>query len=525
MNDVIIVGGGHNGLVCAAYLARAGKKVTVLERREVLGGCAVTEEVFPGCKVSRASYVNSLFRPEIISDLKLKNYGLEFLQREPGGVSVFPDKSYLIFSRDMAATQAQIAKFSAKDAENYPRYEAWLEQYVDLLEPLWDEIPPSLTSNKLGNLWQLGRLGRRFRNKGAVYLQGLADLFTLSCRDLLDRWFESEQLICSLATDGLMGVTAGPYTPGTGYVLLHHCMGETDGRRNDWAFVRGGMGAFSESIATACRKLGVEIRCNAEVEEIIVENNSATGVRLNSGDVLGARAVASCATPQITFLDLLGANRLPVDFTEAIQRIDYQCTDAKMNLLLSELPNYKAMPGTDPGPMHGGTVHICVSMDYLEKAFNDCKHGSASTQPFLEVTTPTAVDDTLAPDGQHLMGISIQYTPYALRNSTWEAERENYARRILDVLNEYAPNLRDSVLNYELLLPADLERVFGITGGNNFHGAMGMNNIFSFRPASGYADYRSPIKNLFLCGAGAHPGGGVTGAPGRNASKVILKDI
>ena len=522
--DAIIIGAGHNGLVCAAYLAKSGKKVCVVERRSVLGGSAVTEEIFPGCKVSRAAYVNSLFRPEIIQDLKLKQYGLEFLSRRPASFSPFPDQRYLILGNGLEKDQREIAKFSSKDADRYPEYETMLNSIVRYVEPLWKKPPPLPTSKKLSDLWELASLGMKTRRSGNELIQKMVEMFTLSAGDLLDRWFESDELKATLATDGVIGAMAGPYTPGTAYVLLHHVFGETNGMRGVWAYVRGGMGALSDSIASACRDLGVEILLESGVDKISV-NKRATGIILSDSRELSAKCVISSADPHVTFLRLLDESVLPSDFRDKIDQMDFKSATAKMNLHLSELPDFIAFPGTNSGPQHSGTIHISPTMDFLEKAYDDAKYGRPSRHPMIEATIPSTVDDTLAPKGEHVMGIFCQYAPYKLKEGNWEDEKTLFANQIIDDFTEYAPNFRNSILDYELLTPPDIETIFGLTGGNIFHGAMTPNQLFFMRPALGWADHRTPIKGLYLCGSGSHPGGGVTGAPGRNAAKVVLQDL
>ena len=522
--DAIIIGAGHNGLVCAAYLAKSGKKVCVVERRSVLGGSAVTEEIFPGCKVSRAAYVNSLFRPEIIQDLKLNQYGLEFLSRQPASFSPFPDQRYLILGNGLEKDHREIAKFSSKDANRYPEYETMLNSIVQYVEPLWKKPPPSPTSKKLSDLWELASLGMKTRRSGNELIQKMVEMFTLSAGDLLDRWFESDELKATLATDGVIGAMAGPYTPGTAYVLLHHVFGETNGMRGVWAYVRGGMGALSDSIASACRDLGVEILLESGVDKISV-NERATGIILSDSRELSAKCVISSADPHVTFLRLLDESVLPSDFRDKIDQMDFKSATAKMNLHLSELPDFIAFPGTNSGPQHSGTIHISPTMDFLEKAYDEAKYGRPSRHPMIEATIPSTVDDTLAPKGEHVMGIFCQYAPYKLKEGNWEDEKTLFANRIIDDFTEYAPNFRNSIIDYELLTPPDIETVFGLTGGNIFHGAMTPNQLFFMRPALGWADHRTPIKGLYLCGSGSHPGGGVTGAPGRNAAKVVLQDL
>ena len=522
--EVIIIGAGHNGLVCAAYLAKSGKNVLVLERRDIIGGSCVTEEVFPGCKVSRASYVNSLFRPEIIRDLKLKGYGLKFIPRKPASFSPFPDDTYLILGNGVEEDQKEISKFSQNDAKQYLEYEAFLDRIVEFIEPLWSQKPPSPTSRKISDLWNLGSLGFKMRKAGDDLLKDMVDVFSLSAADFLDRWFESQELKSTLVTDGVIGAMAGPYSPGTAYVLLHHVFGETDGMRGVWAYVRGGIVVLSNAIADACRDLGVEIRTKTPVSNIAV-NGKAVGVILENGDIIDADAVISSADPHVTFLKLLSRNSLPSDFRENIANMDFKSSTVKMNLLLSELPNFTALPGKDVGPQHTGTIHISPNVNYIEKAFDDAKYGMPSTHPMLESTIPSSVDDSLTPEGRHVMGIFCQYAPYELKGTTWKDEKDKFANRIINTFAEYAPNFRDSIIDYELLTPPDMERIFGLTGGNIFHGSMTINQLFFMRPVLGYSDYRTPIKGLYLCGSGTHPGGGVTGEPGRNAAKVILSDI
>ncbi|MCH7903551.1 MAG: NAD(P)/FAD-dependent oxidoreductase [Armatimonadetes bacterium] len=523
--DAIIIGAGHNGLVCAAYLAKAGKKVIVLERRDIVGGAAVTEEIFPGYKCSRASYVNSLFRPKIIRDLELKSFGLEFIPRQPASFSPFPDGSHLMLGADMQENQKEIAKFSTKDAEAYPKYEAMLDRIVSFVEPTWDQPPPSAMSGKPGDVLSLAKMGMKAKKLGPGFLQDTADVFTLSAADFLDRWFESEALKSTLVTDGVIGAMAGPYSPGTAYVLLHHVMGETDGVRGVWAYVRGGMGGLSDSIAAACRSLGVEIKTGSPVARIITENGAAVGVVLDSGEDYRARCVVSTVDLHMTFVRLMSADQLPEDFLAAVKNIDYKSGTAKMNLALSELPDFIAAPGKTVGPQHKGTIHISPTVEYLERAFDDCKYGWYSQNPMLECTIQSAVDDSLTPDGKHVMSIFCQYAPYSLKDADWADEKENFANRIIDVMTEFAPNFRDSVEGYELLTPADIESIFGLRGGNIFQGSMSLNQLFFMRPVAGWSDHRTPIKNLFIAGSAAHPGGGVTGAPGHNASRVILKCI
>jgi phytoene dehydrogenase-like protein len=520
--DAVIIGAGHNGLVTACYLARAGWKVLVLERRYLVGGACVTEEVFPGFKVSTAAYVNSLFRKEIIRDLRLGEYGLEILERNPSSFTPYPDGRYLLLGPDAAMTRREIAKFSARDAEAYPKYEAMLERVADVVEPTLTMIPPDVVHPGLGDLWKLFQLGRAARKLGTGMAEAI-EVLTGPARQILDRWFESEQLKGTLATDAIIGAMASPSMPGTAYVLFHHVIGETNGKRGVWGYVRGGMGGITQALAAAARDLGVEIRCDAEVARILVRDSRVDGVALASGDEFPARVVASNADAHVTFQRLLDPKLLPPDFAEAIGRIRYDSASLKINVALSELPDFRACPGGAPGPHHRGTIHICPDQDFIERAYDDAKYGRPSANPVLECTLPSVVDPTVAPPGKHLMSMFIQYAPYTLQGTTWDAERDRFADRCFALLDEYAPNFKRAVLARQVLAPPDLERTFGLTGGNIFQGAMTLNQLFLFRPVPGWAGYRTPVRGLYLCGAAAHPGGGVLGAAGANAARVILR--
>jgi phytoene dehydrogenase-like protein len=519
--DAIIIGGGHNGLVTACYLALARWKVLVLERRYLVGGACVTEEVFPGFKVSTAAYVNSLFRKEIVRDLRLAEYGLALLERNPSSFSPFPDGRCLLMGPDAALNHREIFRFSPRDAEAYPKYEAMLERVAAVVEPTLTMIPPDPLRPGLRDLWKLFQLGRGFRKLGPAAGEVL-EILTGAARPILDRWFESEQLKATLATDAVIGALAAPSMPGTAYVLFHHVMGETNGKRGVWNYVRGGMGGLTQALAAAARDLGVDIRCNAEVARILVQGGAARGVALADGDEVSAPVVASNADARVTFSRLLDPGLLPPDFAAAVGRINYDSASLKINVALSELPDFLACPGSAPGPHHRGTIHICPDQDYIERAYDDAKYGRPSRQPVLECTIPSVVDPTVAPPGKHLMSMFIQYAPYRLREGTWDDLREGFADCCFDLLNEYAPNFKRAVLARQVLTPLDLERTFNLTGGNIFQGAMSLHQLFSFRPVPGFAGYRTPIRGLYLCGSAAHPGGGVMGLAGANAARVIL---
>ncbi len=519
--DAIIVGAGHNGLVTACYLARAGRKVLVLERRHLAGRACMAEEVFPDFKVSTAAYVLSLFHPEILRDLRLGDYGLRILERNPSSFTPFPDGRSLLLASDSEQNQREISTFSSRDAERYPRYQALLDRVAEGLEPMMVMTPPNVVRPSLRDLWKFMKLGRAFLRLGTQVGEGI-ELLTGAARPILDRWFESEQLKATLATDAVIGTMASPSMPGTAYVLLHHVMGEANGRRGVWGYVRGGMGALTQALADAARDLSVTIRCESEVANILVKEGAVTGVVLTTGEEFRAPVVASNADARVTFTRLLDSKLLPPEFVEAVCRIDFRSASLKINVALSELPDFHAAPGTQAGPHHRGTIHICPDLDYIERAYDHAKYGQPSDRPILECTIPSVVDPTVAPTGTHLMSIFVQYAPYSLRDATWDQLREPFADRCFDLLTEYAPNFRASVIARQVLTPLDLERTFALTGGNIFHGAMSLNQLFCFRPVPGYADYGSPIRGLYLCGAAAHPGGGVTGIAGRNAAREIL---
>jgi phytoene dehydrogenase-like protein len=523
--DAIIIGAGHNGLVTAAYLAKAGHRVLVLERRELVGGCCITEELWPGFKVSTAAYVNSLLRPEIIRDLELKKYGFEMLPRSPSSFTPFPDGRYLLMGPDKEMTHREIAKFSKKDAEAYPKYEDMLTRVADFLEPMLVETPPNPFSASLGNLWQLAKTGWKFKGMGQDVAGEAVEILTGAARPILDRWFESDELKATIATDAVIGAFAPPSHPGTAYVLFHHVMGECNGVRGVWGYVRGGMGTVSNSIASAAKSYGAEVRVNADVGRITVKDGRAVGVALKDGTEFTAPRVISGADAHVTFVKLMDPKDLPPEFLKAINRIDYSSATVKINVAVDRPPNWKALPSDGKvGPQHHGTMHICPSQDYIERAYDDAKYGRWSQNPMIECTMATALDDTLAPPGKHIISMFVQYAPYHLKDTTWEVEKDRFADRVFDIVEEYAPGFKASVLHRIVIPPPDMERLWGITGGNIMQGAMSLSSMASFRPAAGYANYRTPVKGLYMCGAATHPGGGVMGACGLNAAREILRD-
>ncbi|MDP9017152.1 MAG: NAD(P)/FAD-dependent oxidoreductase [Candidatus Eremiobacteraeota bacterium] len=518
----MIIGGGHNGLVTAAYLARAKKKVLVLERRYIVGGACVTEETFPGFKVSTAAYVNSLFRPEIIRDLALHDFGYEVLERNPASFSPFLDGRYLMLGADPESDQREISKFSKKDAAAYPKYNAMLGRVADVVEPTLIEKPANVIRPGLPDLLSMGKLGRRMQKMGSRMGEAM-EVLTGAARPILDRWFESEELKATLGTDAIIGAFAAPSMPGTAYVLFHHVMGETNGKRGVWSYVKGGMGGLTQALANSAKALGVEIRTEAEVKTIIVANGKATGVALTNGDVFYADQIASNVDCNLTFTKMMDKKDLPPDFVEAIERIDYSSASMKINVALDSLPNFTACPGDTPGPQHRGTVHLCPDQDFIERGYDDAKYGRPSKDPIVECTIPSAVDPSVAPPGKHLMSMFVQYAPYTLKEGTWATEKDKFADRCFDIVEQYAPGFKNSVLDRQVLSPVDLEEIFNLTGGNIFQGSMPLHQLFMMRPVPGFAGYRTPIKGLFLCGAAAHPGGGVMGASGWNAAREMLK--
>lgn len=523
--DAIIIGGGHNGLVAAAYLARARWKVLVLERRHVLGGACVTEtDVFAGYKVSTAAYVNSLFRPEIVRDLGLKDFGYEVLERNPASFSPFDDGRSLLLGGERDANEREIAKFSRADATAYARYEAMLERVAAILEPTLVQTPPDVVRPGIGDLVQLGRLGLDAKKLGPAIGEAV-EILTGAARPILDRWFESEELKATLATDAIIGAFAAPSMPGTAYVLFHHVMGETNGKKGVWSYVRGGMGGLTQALAASARAHGAEIRTEAEVARILVKKNRAVGVVLGNGDELRARRVVSNVDAKLTFERFMDPATLPPEFVAELGRIDYSSASAKINVALSALPNFTALPGSNVGPQHRGTIHLCPSQDYIERGYDDAKYGRPSREPVVECTIPSSVDETVAPPGKHLMSMFCQYAPYDLADgAVWDdAAKDAFADRCFDVVERYAPGFKNAVDARQILSPLDLERTFNLTGGNIFQGSMHLNNLFMLRPAAGFAGYATPVRDLYLCGAAAHPGGGVMGAAGWNAARTILK--
>jgi phytoene dehydrogenase-like protein len=522
--DAVIIGAGHNGLTAAAYLARAGLRTLVLERRPLLGGACVTEEIWPGYKVSRAAYVVGLLRPAVLRELGLPSRGLRLIERDPSSFTPLPDGRGLLLGRDAAANREEIGAFSVRDAERYPVYQAFLDRTARALEPLLDACPPRLPLPRARDLPPLLRSAIRAARLGSDLPRALA-LLLGAARPTLEAWFESEPLRASLATDAVIGAWASPSTPGTGYVLFHHVMGETGGARGVWAYVQGGMGALCDAIADAARAAGAEIRSDSPVASISIEGGRAHGVVLEDGTALDARLVISNADPRRTFLGLVGEAHLPEDFARGLAALDFRSPSLKINLALDRLPVFTGRGGSSPGPQHRGTIHLgAVDLDSIERAFESAQAGLLPERPMVELTLPSALDSTLAPDGHYVASMFVQYLPYQPSGSHWDAERDRFADLIFGLVDEVAPAFSSSVIHREVLAPPDIERIFALSGGNIFHGAMSPDRLLFMRPLPGWSGYRTPVKGLYLCGAGAHPGGGVMAACGRNAAAEILRD-
>ncbi|MGH2691318.1 MAG: phytoene desaturase family protein [Actinomycetota bacterium] len=522
--DVIVAGGGHNGLVCGAYLARAGLRTLILERRSIVGGAAVTEEPWPGYRVSTASYVVSLFQPRIVRELALLRHGYEVYPLDPAYFTPFPDgRSLLVWDQPQRAAQ-EIAKISEPDANAYLRYMNDLDRLAAFVQPLLLRSPLRLPPSSLEDLREAGFLaGHLLRHRRS--LSEVVDLMTMSVADFLDRYFVDEAVKGALCPGGVIGMWGGPMSPGSAYVLLHHRMGAVAGIRGGWGFVRGGMGALSEAIASAARVAGAEIRCDSPVVKIRAVGGRARGVILENGTEIRARAVASGIHPTTTFLDLVGGEHLPNELVEDIERYRTRGSSAKVNLALSELPDFRAMPGIELGPQHPEFM-LSPSVDYVERAWDDAKHGRPSEKPMLDCVIPTTKDPTLAPQGSHIMTAFVQYAPSELAEGrSWDDERDALGDRVIDTIAEYAPNVKAAVLHREVLTPLDLERRFGLLGGNIFQGEMALDQLYNLRPAPQAGAYRTPLRGLYLCGSGAHPGGGVMGAPGHNAARIIARDL
>jgi phytoene dehydrogenase-like protein len=529
--DAVVIGGGHNGLVCAAYLAARGLSVCVLERRSVLGGAAVTEEFHPGFRNSTASYTVSLLHPMVIRDLRLAQHGLRIVERPFANFLPLPAEwggGYLKMGGGLEATQTEVAKFSASDAGRLPAYYAMLDRVADVLRDLLLATPPTVGGG-LPALLGAWKVAKRFRALDLAGQRDVLDLFTKSAGDVLDRWFESAPLKAALGFDAVVGNFASPYTPGTAYVLLHHVFGEVNGKRGQWGHAIGGMGAISGAMAKECAARGVALRTGTPVASVVVEEGRAAGVTLESGEVVAARRVVANVTPRLLFERLVAPEHLPEDFRARIA--GYRCGSGtfRMNVALRALPDFAVLPGRHAQPHHASGIVIAPSLGYMERAYFDARTTGWSAAPIVEVLIPSVVDDSLAPPGMHVASLFCQHVhpdlPAVAPGRTWDEARDEVADLMIATVDRVAPNFRASVIGRRAITPVDLERDFGLTGGDIFHGALSLDQLFAARPVLGHGDYRTPVRGLYLCGSGTHPGGGVTGIPGHNAAREILRDV
>jgi phytoene dehydrogenase-like protein len=516
--DAIIIGAGHNGLVTAAYLAKAGRRVLVLERRETLGGAAATEEIFPSFKFNTGTHDAGLFRQELIDDLGLKKHGLELIESPVAAFAPQPDGTSLTLWREQEKNIAEIAKFSQADAEKFPAFMRLVSKLTEVLNGIMLLTPPSVTQNTLDELLAWAKAGLKLKRAGKHEMMEFLRVLPMTVTEFLNEWFENEALKAVLGSAGVTGSMQGPQASGTAFMMLYHHLGAFHGGFKSSRFVKGGIGQLSAALASAARQHGAEIRTGAEVACIKLNDGKATGVVLKSGEEISARVVISNADPRRTFFDLVGAPNLGPTFVRRVRNIRFRGNTAKVNLALSALPRFKAKDAS-----LSGHIVICPSLEYLERAYDDAKYGGYSQKPFLDIVIPTVLDSSLAPAGQHVMSITMQYAPYKLRAGNWDESREKLGDHIISTLAEYAPNIKDLILHRQIITPLDWERDYALTEGCIFHGQMGLDQLLFMRPAAGFGQYRTPIENLYLCGAGTHPGGGVTGAPGRNAAREVLK--
>jgi phytoene dehydrogenase-like protein len=513
-HDVLVVGAGHNGLVCACYLARAGLKVMVLERRRVVGGAAVTEEFHPGFRNSVAAYTVSLLQPQVIRDLRLAEHGLRIVERPLANFLPLSERDYLKVGGGLAATQRELARFSARDAERLPAYHAMLERVSDVLRALALETPPN-AGGGVTDLWRALRIARLLRRLDMEARRDLLALFARSAAEMLESWFESDCIKAAYGFDAVVGHYASPFHPGSAYVLLHHSFGEVNGKRGAWGHALGGMGAISEALAAEARRLGVEIRCDAPVARV-----GRGALALEDGTELAARAIVANVDPKRLYLGLVEPGLLPAEFRARIER--YKCGSAsfRMNVALSALPRFACLP--EPGPHLASGIILAPSLEYMDRAYLDARAEGVARAPIVEMVIPSTLDDSLAPPGAHVASLFCQhFAP----DADWGARKDEAVSRIFGVIEAHSPGFRSSVIAHSALSPADLEREFGLTAGDIFHGALTLDQLWAARPLLGHADYRAPVKGLYLCGSGAHPGGGVTGAPGHNCAREVLRDL
>jgi len=518
--DVIVVGGGHNGLTTAAYLAKAGRSVLVLERRHLVGGASVSEEIFPGFIYSVCSYVISLLRPEVIQELNLAQHGLQIIPLE-GTFIPMENNDYLALWPDEGDTREDIKRHSRRDAERYFEFEEMMYEMAYAVKPILGMVPPDLVSPSLRDLGTLRDLAKHLKGLDRRKLHYLTKIMTMSAADFLAEWFESDVLSATIAGSSIIGTMLGPYSPGTAYVLLHHFMGELDGAFTAWGSQKGGTGAFSETLASAARSYGAEIRVSAPVDHVIVKNGRAKGVVLEDGSEIEGRIVVSGCDPRITFEKFVDSKDLPDDLVASIKKFKFRGSSGKVNLALDGLPEFPSAP--DPS-INDGMYSIGPSMEFIERAYDEAKYGWYSSRPFMDAVVPTVRDPSMAPPGKHVLSLFVQYASYDLEKSNWEDERENFGDAVVDTFCEFAPNVKDMILHRQVVTPWDMEQEFSLTEGNIFQGELTLDQLFFQRPAAGWAQYRTPIRNYYHCGSAAHPGGGITCGPGRLAALEILRN-
>jgi phytoene dehydrogenase-like protein len=520
--DAIIIGGGHNGLVAAAYIAKAGKKVLVLERRPIVGGIAATEEVFSGFKYSTCAHLASSFSSEISADLDLKKHGLEILPIDPLVFAPSLDSQSLVIPPDSRAGE-QIGRFSKNDAAKFATFCSLLKRLSGFLLTLYALPLPDHASDGNFNARELIKAAWKFHRLGQKEMYEFLRVLPMSAADLLNEWFETDLLKASLAAPGLLGSFVGPRQQGTVFNLLHHQLGASNGALRTAGFVREGIGALPQALALSAQQFGAEIRTEAEVAKILTKNGAASGVILKNGDELAATNIVSSADVKRTFLKLVEPTYLDPNFLLRVRNIRSRGTAAKINLALASLPNFKGSTDHAVAAALGGVIHIGPTLDYLERASDDAKYGRFSKQPFLEITIPSVADATLAPSGKHVMSVWMQYAPYQLKGALWNEQRDVLGDMVVNLIEEYAPGFKNSILHRQVLTPWDLEEVYGLTEGHLYHAEMALDQIFFMRPIPGWSRYHTPIRNLYLCGSGTHPGGGVTGLPGYFAAKETLR--
>ena len=525
--DAAIIGGGHNGLTAAGYLARAGLRVVLLEKNAEIGGAALTEEFAPGFRNSVAAYTVSLLNPAVIDELELHQHGLKIKERPVANFWPIDATQSLLLPYGHAARREALSVFSSADAAQLAGYEASLERAANVLRDLALQVPPNAGGGVVEML-RAGRLGWRIGNLSLDDQRLIVDLFTKSAADFLGRWFESDVIKAAFAFDGIVGAFAAPSTPGTAYVLLHHCFGEVNGKSGVWGHAVGGMGAITQAMGRAAKAAGAEIRCEACVARVLVENGRACGVELDTGETISARAVAANVGPKLLFRDLMPDGVVSDDVRRRFTSIKTGSGTFRMNVALKELPDFTCRPGTLMKDHHGAGIIIGPTLQYLEQAYMDARQYGWAQRPVVEMLIPSTLDDTLAPPGQHVASLFVQHVvPQLPGERSWsdDNERQAFADVVIDTVNAHAPNFRNAIIDRQILSPLDLERRFGLVDGDIFHGQLSLDQLFSARPVLGYADYRMPVDGLYLCGAGAHPGGGVTGIPGRSAARVMIKDL